>query len=951
MGGAVRAAMLRRAALCIGAAVGGVMACAAAQAQDAMWLAAPASADWNTPANWTPAIVPTNTAAFGASNTTALTFSAATTTTGTIQFNAGAPAYTFSLSGTGNTFDITGAGIVNNSSSSPTFRLVDGPVLNLSNSSSAGNATFNLMASVPISIINPLRPVLNFNDHSTAANATITNFGGQQGGTVNFNNSSSAANAVIVNDLTGNTNFNDQSTAGNAIITLSHMFGVLAPGGLSFSQSSTAGNATITSDLGSINFDNSSTAGTAAITTSGLILFENNSTAGNATITTQPNGRELFLDASRGGNARFITSAGTEFDISFHTGGLSVGSIEGEGNFFLGSNTLTVGGNDLSTTVSGVISDCGAGGTACLALGATGGSLVKTGTGTLTLSGTNTYTGATAIDAGTLSVTGSIATSSGVAINSGATLDGTGTVPAVTVNSGGTLMPGLPGAVGTLQGTGSLLFNSMTAYLIPIHGTTNSLFTTTGGATLNASATVNVASGSTITANHKYTILTATGGVSGRFNPTVDFAAFVGTLSYDTNDVFLTFGFGRLSDVLPPGAPRNVVNVANAIDTFTTGGGTLPAGFAGIFAFTPQQIESALTQLSGEAATGAQLSGFALMNEFMALLIDPLADGHSGIGIGALPFAPADQGSAYTPEVAGAYASVFKAPPAPTYGPWRAWGAAYGGTSNITGDPTVVGSHDVTTRAGGFAAGLDYLASPDTRFGFALAGAGTGWDLAAGLGGGHSDAFQAGLYATHRFGAAYLSGALAFANYWAKTSRTVTVAGADTLTAGFDAQSIGGRIEGGYRLYPIGPAVTVTPYAALQAQSFHLPAYSETAASGSPQFALSFNAQTSDAERAELGSWFADNVLLDRGDVLTLFGRAAWAHDWFNNLALTPSFQALPGASFIVNGAAPPADIALVTAGAEWRLRSNWSLMGRFDGEFGNGQQTYAGTARVRYAW
>ena len=53
----------------------------------------------------------------------------------------------------------------------------------------------------------------------------------------------------------------------------------------------------------------------------------------------------------------------------------------------------------------------------------------------------------------------------------------------------------------------------------------------------------------------------------------------------------------------------------------------------------------------------------------------------------------------------------------------------------------------------------------------------------------------------------------------------------------------------------------------------------------------------------------------------------------------------------MVNGAAPPADLALVTAGAELRLRSNWSLMGRFNGEFGNGAQTYTGTARVRYTW
>jgi outer membrane autotransporter protein len=143
----------------------------------------------------------------------------------------------------------------------------------------------------------------------------------------------------------------------------------------------------------------------------------------------------------------------------------------------------------------------------------------------------------------------------------------------------------------------------------------------------------------------------------------------------------------------------------------------------------------------------------------------------------------------------------------------------------------------------------------------------------------------------------------------------------------------------------------MTPYAAAQAQSFRLPGYSETAASGSPQFALAYAGQTSTATRGELGAWLSRNLLLGNGDTLALFGRAAWAHDWFSNLAVTPSFQALPGASFVVNGAAPPHDLALVTAGAEWRLRSNWALMGRFDGEFGDGQQTYTGTARLRYAW
>lgn len=47
----------------------------------------------------------------------------------------------------------------------------------------------------------------------------------------------------------------------------------------------------------------------------------------------------------------------------------------------------------------------------------------------------------------------------------------------------------------------------------------------------------------------------------------------------------------------------------------------------------------------------------------------------------------------------------------------------------------------------------------------------------------------------------------------------------------------------------------------------------------------------------------------------------------------------------------PPANLALVTTGAEWHMSHSWSLMARFDGEFGNDVETYRGTARLRYAW
>jgi hypothetical protein len=36
--------------------------------------------------------------------------------------------------------------------------------------------------------------------------------------------------------------------------------------------------------------------------------------------------------------------------------------------------------------------------------------------------------------------------------------------------------------------------------------------------------------------------------------------------------------------------------------------------------------------------------------------------------------------------------------------------------------------------------------------------------------------------------------------------------------------------------------------------------------------------------RAELGSWLSNNYLLAGSADAVLFGRAAWAHDWQNNL-------------------------------------------------------------------
>ena len=108
---------------------------------------------------------------------------------------------------------------------------------------------------------------------------------------------------------------------------------------------------------------------------------------------------------------------------------------------------------------------------------------------------------------------------------------------------------------------------------------------------------------------------------------------------------------------------------------------------------------------------------------------------------------------------------------------------------------------------------------------------------------------------------------------------------------------------------------------------------------------LAYNAANATDARSELGARF-DNLTVWDGMPLVLRGRLAWAHDWISNPALGAVFQALPGSNFTVNGAAPPKNAALTTAGAELHLSANWTAMAKFDGEFAPARRPMPGQER-----
>jgi uncharacterized protein with beta-barrel porin domain len=408
-----------------------------------------------------------------------------------------------------------------------------------------------------------------------------------------------------------------------------------------------------------------------------------------------------------------------------------------------------------------------------------------------------------------------------------------------------------------------------------------------------------------------------------------------------------------------PGLNANQIALGNALNGAAQTAGLGGAVFNLLLNTSASGYNLALNQLSGEAATGTQQATFDAMNIFMGTMLDPFNRGTTSTpGGGASRYAAEDGARAYAADghkrstaERDAYAMFTKAPLAKTWDPhWSVWAAGFGGSQTTDGN-AAVGSNGATSRIAGTAVGADYIFSPNTIAGFALAGGGTSFSLANNAGSGRSDLFQAGAFVRHTVGSAYVSAALAYGWQDITTNRTVTLAGIDQLQAKLNANAFSGRLEGGYRFVsPWIGGIGITPYAAAQFTTFDLPAYAEQALVGTNAFALAYGAKSVTDPRTELGIRSDKSFAMPDG-VLTLRGRLAWAHDYDTDRSIGATFQSLPGASFVVNGAAQASDKALTTAAAEMKWRNGVSVSAVFEGEFGSNVQSYSGKGVVRYQW
>jgi autotransporter-associated beta strand protein len=120
--------------------------------------------------------------------------------------------------------------------------------------------------------------------------------------------------------------------------------------------------------------------GSGMVTLTGVNTYSGTTTVSAGTLTIG-NSSSNINDSSA-----VTVSSGATFDLDNFDE--TIGSLAGAGSVDLSSGALTAGGDNSSTTFSGIMSETG--------------SLTKSGSGTFTLSGANTYSGGTTVNAGTL---------------------------------------------------------------------------------------------------------------------------------------------------------------------------------------------------------------------------------------------------------------------------------------------------------------------------------------------------------------------------------------------------------------------------------------------------------------------------------------------------------------------------------------------------------------------
>ena len=438
-------------------------------------------------------------------------------------------------------------------------------------------------------------------------------------------------------------------------------------------------------------------------------------------------------------------------------------------------------------------------------------------------------------------------------------------------------------------------------------------------------------------ARTKYTLLNATGGVSGAYASVSSLLPFLQpSLSYDANNVYLTLQIGGFArGALTP----NQAAVGAVLDaTAATATGDYATVVGALASLSAQQGQAMMNAISGQNYSGFSSS----MVQGIQLFLSNFA-GQAGGG-GSLG------GSSRVALAEACDVACDSAPPAL----WGAWGGALGGIGTISNGGSNGGSNSgaLTYNVSGFAGGLDRLVAPGLRIGATVGYQNANQWVGGFSGTGNSSSFQAGLYANYSDGPLYADGVAGYAYSANQMWRSIAIPGLAPRTAyGLTgANQVYGQVETGYRVDIGGLAEAfVTPFVRLQAYTGTQNAFTET---GAGSLNLSVAQQTTNSLRTVLGAQLGGAMDLGWRDRLALKARLGWSHEYADTARpVTASFAGAPVAPFTTYGVAPQRDGVVLGLAATTAVAEAMNVYVRYEGEVSGQDNAHAFTAGVRMTW
>ena len=666
-----------------------------------------------------------------------------------------------------------------------------------------------------------------------------------------------------------------------------------------------------------------------------LQLGNNGGTTGSITGNVVDNGLVAFNRSDSvtfGGvisGAGSVTQIGTGTTIltanNIYTGGTTIGAgtLQLGNGGTIGSLTGNVVDNGVvafnrsdSVTFGGVISGAG--------------SLVKQGTGTLTLPGKNTYTGTTTINAGSLIVDGSIA-SQQTFVNAGGFLGGHGTIGGSLLNRG---IVGPGDSPGTLTVANDYTQNATGTLRVQVGGlATNQhdLLAVNGHVTLGGTLQLLRLGSFNLQPGNQIEFLTAQKGISGAFNTVQNEFAATGTIVQgvvitSADEVVLEGKQGSFAQTLGVALTPNEAVVAKMLDSAA---GDPRA--AAVLAFLNSQPLANLTHdlaliapshITSINATAVSIGNVQIFN--LELRLANIRGGSTGFSSAGFTIS---RGAASTGEgFAGVTGPEGKTGPsvfAPT--PQNRWGVFVTGLGEFTNVDSTSNAPGYEVNTGGFTLGVDYRVTPNFALGLTTGYAHTSIGLDTPGGNIDVNAGKIGMYATVFGNGFYLDTAVSGgpSGYTAHRTALQGAAYGSTNGGGLDV-----LLAAGYDWRKGN--LTIGPTASFQYAYVGLNGFTETG-SLAP---LTFPNQNTESERPAFGAKASYEWKIGQFTAIPQVS-AAWQHE-FGDAAysVVASLASGAGNSFTVTGPQIGRDSLLVGAGATFILNERVSNYLYYDGEF-----------------